>query len=239
MAISRTKTWVAEILTASDLNSEFDNIIDNALSLISPLTAALDANGVEIILDVDADTSITADTDDGHQIYDTWYDSQYQDIHKVSGYLGSDERPAYRFTSVTIAQAANVTLAELTLNVVAAKANTDITVLGGIDEDNTATFSTAARPSLRSLTTSTIATGTVFGSTGDVTITVTGPVQEVIDRGSWSSGNALAIFGSNVVGDQVTIYDYSGGQTLAGRLAITVAASATSGTKKSIRPRWW
>ena len=42
MSISRVKTWTAETLTASDLNSEFNNIINNALSLISPLTATLD-----------------------------------------------------------------------------------------------------------------------------------------------------------------------------------------------------
>ena len=65
MAISRAKTWIAaEVLTASDLNTEFNNIIDNATSLISPLTAALDMNGKELILDADADTSITASTDD-------------------------------------------------------------------------------------------------------------------------------------------------------------------------------
>ena len=64
MAIGRVKTWIVEVLTASDLNAEFNNIINNALSLISPLTGTLDANGNEIILDADADTSITADTDD-------------------------------------------------------------------------------------------------------------------------------------------------------------------------------
>lgn len=65
MALSRSKTWVSgEILTASDQNAEFNNILNNALSLISPLTGALDFNGNELILDSDADTSITADTDD-------------------------------------------------------------------------------------------------------------------------------------------------------------------------------
>ena len=65
MALSRVKTWIAgEILTASDQNSEFNNILSNAISLISPLTAALDADGKELILDADGDTSITADTDD-------------------------------------------------------------------------------------------------------------------------------------------------------------------------------
>ena len=42
MAILRIKTWVAnEVLTAADLNAEFNNPINNALSLISPLTGEL------------------------------------------------------------------------------------------------------------------------------------------------------------------------------------------------------
>ena len=46
MAIARTKVWIAnEVLTASDLNSEFNGIIDNALSLVSPWTANMSAGG--------------------------------------------------------------------------------------------------------------------------------------------------------------------------------------------------
>ncbi len=64
MALAALKTWVAEKLFAADLNAEFSHIRNNALSLISPLTGALDFDGKELILDGDADTSITADTDD-------------------------------------------------------------------------------------------------------------------------------------------------------------------------------
>lgn len=64
MAIGRVKNWIVEVLTASDLNAEFNNILNNALSLISPLSGTLDANGNEIVLDADADSSITVDTDD-------------------------------------------------------------------------------------------------------------------------------------------------------------------------------
>jgi hypothetical protein len=65
VALARVKTWSSgEVLTASDLNAEFNNLLNNARDLISPLTASLDLNGVELILDGDADTSITADTDD-------------------------------------------------------------------------------------------------------------------------------------------------------------------------------
>ena len=65
MALSRVKEWVdGEVLTDTDLDAEFDNIIDNPISLISPLTNTLDADGKQIILDADGDTSITSDSDD-------------------------------------------------------------------------------------------------------------------------------------------------------------------------------
>lgn len=65
MALARVKTWSAgEILTASDLNAEFNNVLNNARDLVSPLTSSLDMNGFELIMDGDADSSLTADTDD-------------------------------------------------------------------------------------------------------------------------------------------------------------------------------
>ena len=48
MALSRVKTWTTEILQFADLNAEFDNILNNALSLISPLTADLDCGGFRL-----------------------------------------------------------------------------------------------------------------------------------------------------------------------------------------------
>lgn len=52
MALSRIKTWIAEVLTYSDLNAEFDNIINNgAGSLSSPRTASFDLNGLACIID--------------------------------------------------------------------------------------------------------------------------------------------------------------------------------------------
>ena len=45
MALSALKTWVSgEVLTASDLNNLNTNILNNALSLISPLTGNLNFN---------------------------------------------------------------------------------------------------------------------------------------------------------------------------------------------------
>lgn len=45
MVLARLKVWVTgEVLTAADFNAEIDNILDNANPLISPYTAAVDAN---------------------------------------------------------------------------------------------------------------------------------------------------------------------------------------------------
>src|SRR3990167_8076265 len=57
MALSRTKVWVAEVLTFADLNAEFNGILNNALSLISPLTGSLDIDGQTLTLDAAAVTT--------------------------------------------------------------------------------------------------------------------------------------------------------------------------------------
>lgn len=63
MALSRIKTWIAEVLTYADLNAEFDNIINNgAGSLSSPRTSTFDLNGYSVILDADGDTYMQAGT---------------------------------------------------------------------------------------------------------------------------------------------------------------------------------
>lgn len=66
MALSRTKTWISgEVLTASDLNTEFNSILTNALSLISPLTGNLDA-GAFTISNIGG---LTVGTGDSVQLY--------------------------------------------------------------------------------------------------------------------------------------------------------------------------
>ncbi|MCP4900125.1 MAG: hypothetical protein GY906_24405, partial [bacterium] len=65
MSVSRVKTWIAgEVLTASDLNAEINNILNNGETLGWPATSAKDLNGQEFIMDADADSSLTMDTDD-------------------------------------------------------------------------------------------------------------------------------------------------------------------------------
>lgn len=79
MAISRLYTFVDGVVpTAAQLNGEFNNIINNARDLISPLTSSLDMNGNELILDADADTSIIASTDDRIDIKASGVSSLYR-----------------------------------------------------------------------------------------------------------------------------------------------------------------
>lgn len=59
------KTWIAgEVLLASDLNAEYNNILGNGESLVLPFTGNVDFDGNSLLLDDDQDTHITADTDD-------------------------------------------------------------------------------------------------------------------------------------------------------------------------------
>lgn len=51
MSLSRVKVWGNEILTPADLNAEFNNVLDNAASLISPLPGSLDWDGFAHTLD--------------------------------------------------------------------------------------------------------------------------------------------------------------------------------------------
>ena len=65
MAVTRAKTWIdTEILSHTDLNAEFDNILDNGEDVGWPATKTRSMAGFKLDLDSDGDTSITADTDD-------------------------------------------------------------------------------------------------------------------------------------------------------------------------------
>lgn len=63
MAISRVKTWSSgEVLTASDLNAEFNNILNNGADLVSPFTKAISMGGFALNFDAANTIAITAAT---------------------------------------------------------------------------------------------------------------------------------------------------------------------------------
>lgn len=132
MAISRVTTWTAgQTLTASALNSEFNNILDNPVSLWSPAAAAADMNGFELILDADADTSITADTDDQIDIRLNGADDFRFTANVFASLSGSR---ILLSQSTDIASAATVDLNTATGNVVDVTGIVTITALGTVQE---------------------------------------------------------------------------------------------------------
>lgn len=59
MALARVKVWISnETLYASDLNAEFNNILNNAFSLISPLTGAISLAGFALTMDAASATTV-------------------------------------------------------------------------------------------------------------------------------------------------------------------------------------
>ena len=65
MAVAVYKTFIAgEVLTAADLNASLTQIVNNGQDVPFPRTESADFDGYEIILDADADSSFTVDTDD-------------------------------------------------------------------------------------------------------------------------------------------------------------------------------
>ena len=61
MSLARVKNWiVGEDLNADDLNAEFNNILQNPVSLVSPVSAAWDFDGVTITLDAAAATQLVS-----------------------------------------------------------------------------------------------------------------------------------------------------------------------------------
>lgn len=85
MPLTAYKTWIdGEVVTAADLNASFDQVFNNQQSIGTPRTAAIDMDGQELILDGDADSSITADTDDRID-----FKMQGQDLVKFDGTTAS------------------------------------------------------------------------------------------------------------------------------------------------------
>ena len=109
-----------------------------------------------------------------------------------SSFPGADDfTSAVRFNSVIIAKGATITSAKITFKSANSDSNNVLTKVYGIDEDDTADFS--SDPTARTKTSASAdwdVNGTTSGNTYDAT-GLASIVQEIIDRGSWSSGNDM------------------------------------------------
>lgn len=105
MALSRVKVWTSgETLTASDLNAEFNSIINNASSLISPLSGSLDWDGYAHTLDAAGVTTAQSTTAVG------WAFTPGSKVGSPSATGGTSNWAAHTFTDSATAGSGTATL---------------------------------------------------------------------------------------------------------------------------------
>lgn len=183
-------------------------------------------------------TNITAEADDGEDtIGGSWDDrtgsyTAHTKIRMVRS--GTDRDAGLRWTGITIPQGATVSAADIVFGLPDGDPGTSFDVfVHGDDVDDAPALSNTSKPS--SGWTNTTATSTISAGSGmSTTISVTSIVQELVDRASWTSGNAMRFaFRIDDVEtyDNITIEDYNASPAGTGaslEITYTAAGGATA-----------
>lgn len=108
-------------------------------------------------------------------------------------------RGAIRFTSVNLSQGTSIYAANVHMYVGIREGSSEVKAkIWGINEDNTADFSSGGSVFSRSRTTNSNTNSySTTGTGGYFTIGVTSMVQQIINRGGWASGNAIGFIVEN------------------------------------------
>ena len=143
------------------------------------------------------DVNLQVDSNDG-DAYEYQDDANFDNTGNVrndsSATIGARTISGHRFTSVTVPKDAQIVSATFQLYVLAA-ANDDINVdIHAEDADTPVDFAADADTINRVRTTASVAwiadsLGTGFKSSPDIKTVI----QEIVNRGSWASGNAIMI----------------------------------------------
>jgi hypothetical protein len=177
----------------------------------------------------------------GPQAYDDVYEANDAFItNATSVIVGNFSGDVYdiglRFDNVTVPQGAIINSATLTLT-----ASTDesdpstATVLKGIDEDDTAVYSSSSRPSQRPKTSATVSYD-IPATTKNVEYDfpeIKTLVQEIVDRAGWASGKALGLViedNGNPSGDLKRFWAYDAGSSYP-KLVITYTPVVEAGAQ--------
>ena len=137
---------------------------------------------------------ISLGTDDCYELDDTT--ATLDTISVYAGYTSGTYDVGLRWQSINIPQATSITSAKLSIYLYADTGTLSANIRG-IDEDNTATWSSGSRPSQRTKTSATITANEANWSNWVVQdwayIDITSVIQEIINRGGWSANNDLAV----------------------------------------------
>jgi len=158
---------------------------------------------------------ISVGTDDCRETNDTTYSDTTTTIAVEQNASNQDVDAGLRFQGINIAQGATIQKVWLYLWRTATSGTSFSARIVGIVADNCVAWSSTDRPSQRSKTSADVPyspTTTEWETSRYYEIDITNIVQEIINRGGWVSGNALAL---SVKGDGSTlsyldVYDYDG-----------------------------
>ena len=171
--------------------------------------------------------SVAADADDGERpagAHGSAWTARTDDGYPVGEFFriiagtvtGTDYvKGGLRFTNITVAQGTTITSATLTVyvrNVNYADSGARVRIYGD-DVDNSAALSGTHNPVDGWTNTTAYYDWNPYAASGASTADVTSIVQEILNRGSWASGNAISFaMGDAVAGSdsyfKVEIYDY-------------------------------
>lgn len=189
--------------------------------------------------DTIASFQVAATTEDGYESNNTTWDDTPGAGYSGFGYYNAvlfDIEAGLRFNNVTLAQGTTLTGAYLQVYASSAdSAGTAASVHGKIyadDVDDAAAWAAGSRPS--QITTTTAAIDWDPSSFGDGWVsspTITTVIQEILNRGSWASGNDLriAIWNDGTTGVNVYSFsDYDLGSAIAPKLIVSYASGSSS-----------
>ena len=173
------------------------------------------------------DQKINSSRNDGYASSSWWGD--YNDVT-----VGANVAGFFRFESLPMAQGAVINSAYIEIYTSEYGATNAVTLtIRAIDEDNTAAFPASSGsntdPWNRARTTAGVAlniaaTRNVLITSGDIKTVI----QEIVDRGSWSGGNALAIIlENNGSAYQNDLFAYNSSTTKCMRLVIDYTSTST------------
>lgn len=174
---------------------------------------------------------ITDTADDGSELVD-FGDLSTTEAAVASGIFEGffgELNAFFRFVNVTVPQGATIDSATLTLNIINIS-GTPNTSLYGVDVDNAAAFVDPGNmPSTATRTTASADPDPT--GTGTKVITITAIVQEIVNRGGWASGNAMAFVIDDNAGSGTHYWeaeDLEAGPSDEAQLDITYTAGASA-----------
>lgn len=177
------------------------------------------------------DLQIIASVDDAHEKDDdTTFSSTTSPVQAYSSTSSTSRwNTGLRFANVTVPNGATINVCYIEVFITPIGDDPNVTIYCEA-VDNAANFSTTADVTSRANSTASVSwVATNLGWNAFKTSpSLVGPVQEIVNRGGWASGNAIVFLfrGKTDFTSEMTIQSYDGSSTNAAKLHIEYTAAA-------------